>query len=184
MQVNNKWTYPSVHVSYFDHSSYCKPSFVHGVLISRFPYRVLLLGVLYSRETRFIPDFMCKMHVRDEFMAFYIREMIALANIAKIRCSRIRQFTVYRLSNISHGNLEFGLLLLQLLTCISKTRFVWFCIFVVYVTVDGILVTVHRCAGGLKKVWLSMGLPCHGHFVLGKCSAQPRHSHIYIYILI
>ena len=66
---------------------YCNPSFVRGVLISRFLDQVLIHGVLYSREAFSTPYFMYKMHVIDLFAAFYIRQNKTLANE--------RRFTIF-----------------------------------------------------------------------------------------
>ena len=57
--------------------------------------QVLIRGVLYSQEASFIPDVICKMHVREVFAVFYIRERVAFANIAKIKRSRIKDGLQY-----------------------------------------------------------------------------------------
>ena len=50
----------------------------------------------YIRERHVLtPYFMYKMHVIDIFAAFYIREKIVLANIAKIKRSRIKDSLQY-----------------------------------------------------------------------------------------
>ena len=74
---------------------YCKPSFFRSVLISRFIYWVLIRGVLYSWETCFYTWYMCKIPATNMFTAFNIRDLIVLANVAKIKRSRIKDGLQY-----------------------------------------------------------------------------------------
>ena len=74
---------------------YCKLSFVHGVLFSQFSYQLLIRGILYLRENIFVPYFMCKILASDTFASFYSHEKIFLANIAKIKRSRIKDSLQY-----------------------------------------------------------------------------------------
>ena len=45
---------------------------------------------IFARDPFFKPEFMCKLHVTDIFMAFSICETIILTNILKIKRSRIK----------------------------------------------------------------------------------------------
>ena len=89
----------------------CKSSFDPGILISRFLDQVLIHGIYIRKRHVLTPYFMSKMHVIYIFVAFYIREKIVLANIAKTKRSRKKDGLQYLSLTYFWHIFEFDLLL-------------------------------------------------------------------------
>ena len=64
----------------------------------------------------FLPEFVCKMHIPDLSVVFYIHERIVFANIAKIKCWRIKDSLQYCSTLYIHFEILVVQYLLQVFT--------------------------------------------------------------------